>query len=973
MKEIKRSDGLTEVGLIGIKDFNPDSHAQIGVFENISDGIIVLKHDWTIFYANHKAAEYLQCDKVEDLYGKNLWDEYQLELGKNLYNACKKALKTKEFIQLEDYVKSWKKHITYRIVPSFHGLTIYFLDITEQKEVEKKLRDSLNVLEETQEIAHLGNWYVDLETLKIQWSDEMYHIFGVLKEEFDHTADAFIKFIHPDDQLSIKNWMDQSITGVKLEPQEFKIVLPNHEVRWIRGDGKLISDGEGNPTALIGSAMDITLQKKNEEKLRKNQAFIEDILNSSPNIIFIYDIAKEVPIYTNLAAQEYLEYSKKDIDAMGTHVAEGIMPPEDFDFYQKNIQSAYKSLKGNEFLEFESHIKSKSGQLRIFNSREQVFSRNPDGTPAQIFGMLTDITESRRLEKEKRALEKNFQIALKNISDIVTVYDKNKKIIFVNETTQKNVDLPFPEGSRKQNRKKIPEEVIRIFKPALDEVYQTHEKRVVEDWIVFPDGRKNFVRITYIPVIDEDGDLFEVIGVTQDFTERKITEIQIRESEERYRLLIESLPYAIMVYQDGQIVFANPTAIELFGGHDLHDLIGKTLADFIHKDDLVSANEKIFRLQKDEENLYPAEYRYKRLDGQVFYVEETCAPFLYGRRPAVQSIIFDISDRKKVQQELLDASIRRQILIEQSRDGIVIMDEKGKVQEANLRAAEMAGYTPDEFAKMSVFDWDAKYSKKQIQKMFKSIDEKGSFFITTHKRKDGSIFDVEISANASIVNGKKLVFNVIRDITERTKAQHDLENSLVQLRQAIATTIEVLIEAVEIRDPYTAGHQRRVANLARVIGSELQLPDETIQGLRYAASIHDIGKISIPTEILSKPSKLSEMEYAIVKEHAQSGYDILKHVDTPWPLADIVYQHHERMNGSGYPNGLKGNAILLEARILAVADVVEAMASHRPYRPARGLNAALEEIEKNKGVLYDERVVDACLKLFKEKRYSFND
>ena len=164
-----------------------------------------------------------------------------------------------------------------------------------------------------------------------------------------------------------------------------------------------------------------------------------------------------------------------------------------------------------------------------------------------------------------------------------------------------------------------------------------------------------------------------------------------------------------------------------------------------------------------------------------------------------------------------------------------------------------------------------------------------------------------------------------------------------------------------------------MANLARAIGSELQLPDETIQGLRYAASIHDIGKISIPTEILSKPSKLSELEYAIVKEHAQSGYDILKHVDTPWPLADIVYQHHERMNGSGYPNGLKGNAILLEARILAVADVVEAMASHRPYRPARGLNAALEEIEKNKGVLYDERVVDACLKLFKEKRYSFND
>jgi HD-GYP domain-containing protein (c-di-GMP phosphodiesterase class II) len=149
------------------------------------------------------------------------------------------------------------------------------------------------------------------------------------------------------------------------------------------------------------------------------------------------------------------------------------------------------------------------------------------------------------------------------------------------------------------------------------------------------------------------------------------------------------------------------------------------------------------------------------------------------------------------------------------------------------------------------------------------------------------------------------------------------------------------------------------------------LSQEKIDAIRMAGSIHDIGKLSIPAEILSKPTKLSEIEYLIIKEHSIRGYEILKDVESPWPLAEMVYQHHERMDGSGYPRGLKGEEILMEARIIAVADVVESMASHRPYRAALGLNVALEEIEKNRGTLYDGAVVDACLRLFREKGYRF--
>jgi len=204
---------------------------------------------------------------------------------------------------------------------------------------------------------------------------------------------------------------------------------------------------------------------------------------------------------------------------------------------------------------------------------------------------------------------------------------------------------------------------------------------------------------------------------------------------------------------------------------------------------------------------------------------------------------------------------------------------------------------------------------------------------------------------------------------KQREADEKLQETLDRLKQAIATTIEALESAVESRDPYTAGHQSRTANLACAIAEEMRLSKDKIEGIHMAGIIHDIGKLSIPAEILTKPSKLTKLEYSLIKEHAQNGFDMLKHIESPWPLAKIVNQHHERINGSGYPGNLKGDDILIEARILAVSDVVEAMASHRPYRAALGIEEALKEIEKNKGILYDTAVADACLRLFREKGY----
>ena len=208
--------------------------------------------------------------------------------------------------------------------------------------------------------------------------------------------------------------------------------------------------------------------------------------------------------------------------------------------------------------------------------------------------------------------------------------------------------------------------------------------------------------------------------------------------------------------------------------------------------------------------------------------------------------------------------------------------------------------------------------------------------------------------------------NLEKMVQERTE---ELQATLNDLRKAMQGIIHVMVLTIESRDPYTAGHQQRVTLLASALAQEMGLSEKEVEGVKMASLIHDIGKISVPSEILSKPGKLTEIEFSLVKTHPQSGYEILKNITLPWPIAQIVLQHHERLDGSGYPLGLKDKEILLEAKIIGVADVVEAMASHRPYRPALGIEKALEEISQKKGLLYDSKVVDTCIKLFTEKGF----
>jgi len=328
-------------------------------------------------------------------------------------------------------------------------------------------------------------------------------------------------------------------------------------------------------------------------------------------------------------------------------------------------------------------------------------------------------------------------------------------------------------------------------------------------------------------------------------------------------------------------------------------------------------------------------------------------------------------ERRITEIQLRKSEEKYRALFEDSRDAIYLNNQEGELIDFNLSTLELFGYSREEMLgtnTKSVFVNPDKYERRQDE-----IAKKGSVreFKAKLRKKDGTEMDCLITSTVRQAKDKsKLGYQgMIRDISELVSSRKQIEKTLNDLRKALGGTIEAMALTVETRDPYTAGHQRRVANLARSIASEMGVSKAQIQGVRMAGVIHDIGKISVPGEILSKPGNISQNELGIIKEHPQVGYNILKTVDFPWPIAQIVLQHHERMDGSGYPNGISGENILLEARILAVADVVEAMASHRPYRAALGINLALNEISKNCGSSYDSKVVDACLRLFNEKGY----
>jgi PAS domain S-box-containing protein/putative nucleotidyltransferase with HDIG domain len=321
-----------------------------------------------------------------------------------------------------------------------------------------------------------------------------------------------------------------------------------------------------------------------------------------------------------------------------------------------------------------------------------------------------------------------------------------------------------------------------------------------------------------------------------------------------------------------------------------------------------------------------------------------------------------------------EPNLRYRRLFETAQDGILVLDfETGKIQDVNPYLIDMLGYPKEELFSKELWEIGAMVDKNASIKAFAILKKDGyiKYSDLPLRTKAGEIISVEFVSNVYSINGDRVIQCNIRDITDRKNA----ESSLIRYEQALAFNmyqiVDALTKVIVARDAYTYKHQFRVANLCVAIATKMNMPVNIVEGLKLSALIHDIGKIAVPVEILSKPIKLESFELEALHRHAQTGFDIVKNINFEWPLAQTIYQHHERLDGSGYPNKLKGDSIIKEARILAVADTVEAMSHARPYRPAIGIDAALQEVENGKGKLFDAEVVDACLKLFREDHYDF--
>jgi PAS domain S-box-containing protein/putative nucleotidyltransferase with HDIG domain len=333
-------------------------------------------------------------------------------------------------------------------------------------------------------------------------------------------------------------------------------------------------------------------------------------------------------------------------------------------------------------------------------------------------------------------------------------------------------------------------------------------------------------------------------------------------------------------------------------------------------------------------------------------------------------IMRDITERKRMEEIVKLSEQYFKGVFDSANDAILIFSPENEVViDVNPQACKMYGFTRDEFEGISLekISQNISHGKLQIEETIK----KGIFhdFETVQYRKNGSEIFLEINASVLDINDKKVILSINRDITERKRLEQELQTSLKKAGNSLEGFIRAISVILEKKDPHTSGHHRRVANLSYAIAKKLGLSDDQAEGIKTAALVHDIGKIDIPVEILTKPSKLNDYEFNIIKTHPRAAYEILKNIEFPWRIAEIVYQHHEKFNGSGYPIGLRGDDIMLEARIIMIANVVEAITAPRAYRPSLGIEKALEEITLNREKFYDPTVVYACLYLFNQEDY----
>ncbi len=892
------------------------------------------------------------------------------------------------------------------------SFALHGLEVEEgRRRAQEALRESESHYRSIVENSHAGIMVVDEAYRCIYVNDELGRLLGRGREEI--VGHDFREFLDGESRNLVVDRYRRRQRGEEVPSRyEFTVVRKDGEKRRVEASVTVIRDSAGR-TKTIAQLLDITDRVQAEEKLKESEgkyrSLIEDVLDSSAVGMFILDSDFRV-VWMNRALERYFGLRREEVigkdkrELIRTRIKDIFADPDGF---AERVLAAYAN---NTYVEhFECHVLPGPGREErwLEHWSQPIRSGRYAGGRVEHY---TDITDRKRLEMSLEESEERMRLLIDTSPDAIFSVDLDGRFISVNRVMAERFGYSEEELLKMNVRDVIAPESLPPLAPRIKRVLSGEALREPGEYeVIGKDGQRFWIAVNSAPLY-EGGKVVGFLGIARDVTEQ--VELQRRLSA------IHALERKFVLFQDEQKI-AQATveaARELLGMEDCSLY-------------LVDENERRLLLKAYVREV-PTAFRELPLDsergvaaaaaraGETIYLpdvsqdprylpgkpesrSEVCVPIkVKGRVIGVLNAesptrdAFTSADRRlletladaaavALENARLFASLRRseeqfRSVAESAADAIVIGDSQGRVVFWNKAAQEIFGYTAAEIVGRSISLLMPKRFRKAFVKRMRRWRETGRIklpktrVVRSGLRKDGSEFPVEISYAAWKVGDEMYSTAVIRDITERVAAEEVLRESYERLRRTMSGIIEALGAAIELRDPYTAGHQRRVAELAVAIAEEMEVPADMIMGLHYASLVHDIGKLAVPAEILAKPSALTDTEFALIKFHPQQAYDILKEIDFPWPLADIVLQHHERCDGSGYPRGLKCDEIVLEARIMAVADTVEAMSSHRPYRAALGIETALAEIKEKRGKLYDPEVVDACISVF-EKGFSFSD
>jgi PAS domain S-box-containing protein/putative nucleotidyltransferase with HDIG domain len=792
--------------------------------------------------------------------------------------------------------------------------------------------------------------------------------YGYSKEEL--IGKPISRFLTRDCAKRVLDALTQEYLGHPQPELEVRARTKSGEIRYLRSSqGSVPVYEKGTLVGVMVSARDVTEDKKAEEALRENRRLFEELWDDAPVAYHTLD-TRALVTRVNQTEAKMLGYAKEEM--VGKPIFEFVLPEQRAAAEMRFLQK----ISGQNVPREEVRIYVKKDGSRIYVDIDDVVERNSHGKVIGIRTTMVDITQRKRAEEETRNSEELFKILFEYAPDAYYLSDLKGKFIDGNKVAEEVIGYKKEEliGQSFLNLNMLSEDQIPKAVSLLAKNAMGRATGPLELVLERKDGSKVSLEIRTYPVKVKGRTV--VLGIARDITQRKKAEELLRESEEKFRNLAEQSPNMIFIEANGRVLYANKKCEETmgYGREEIYspefDFLGMIAPEFGEK---IRIN--LRRHMKGEE-IMP--YECPLLTGKGKRIEAVIATKLidYGREKAILGTVTDITELKRAEDALLASEERYRNLFNNVPVGLYRTTPGGDWLDANAASARMLGY-PDRESMLRANALNDYVSPEDRERWKAILETSGVLedFEVQLRRQDGKIIWVKDSARAiKDKDGLVLCYEgAIVDFTERKKAGEELDDTLKMLRKSLGATIQAISRLVETRDPYTAGHQRRVADLARAIATEMRLPKEQIEVVRMAGLIHDIGKISIPAEILSRPGRLGKEESNLLKIHPQSGYEILKQVEFPGPVAQTILQHHERIDGSGYPLGLKDKEILIQAKTLAVADVVEAMLSHRPYRPARSLDQALEEISKNTGVLYDPKVVEACLSLFREKGFTFRE